>query len=211
MGSFRIVGGSLKGRRFRPHVGEATRPTSERVREALTSALLARGRVVDARVLELFAGTGALSFEALSRGAAHAVLVERDRRALQGLSQSVAELGLAERVTVRPFDLERDPQVRRLGSDGPFDLVLADPPYAKAARVVPVLRALFEAGALAPEAFVVVEHAAAAPPDLGWLAPVARYEYGDSIVVFATTPAPPAPQHADAHAVARAADSKDPS
>lgn len=186
MGTFRIVGGSLKGRRFRPHVGEHTRPTSERVREALTSALLSRGRIADARVLELFAGTGALSFEALSRGAAHAVLVERDRRALEGLKQSVAELGLGERVTIRPFDLEREGNVARLVADGPFDLVFADPPYAKAALVGSILDALARGGALANDAFFVIEHAAATPPTLASLAPVARYEYGDTVVVFAT-------------------------
>lgn len=188
MGTFRIVGGTLKGRRFRPHVGDHTRPTSERVREALTSALLSRGRILDARVLELFAGTGALSFEALSRGASRAVLVERDRRALDGLKQSVNELGLGDRVTVRPFDLERDASIARLAADGPFDLVFADPPYAKAALVGPILQGLAKAGALAPDAFFVIEHAAASPPTLASLAPVARYEYGETVVVFATMP-----------------------
>ncbi|MCB9603518.1 MAG: RsmD family RNA methyltransferase [Sandaracinus sp.] len=186
MGSFRIVGGSLRGRRFRPHVGEATRPTSDRVREALTSALLSRGRIVGERVLELFAGTGALSFEAISRGATHAVVVERDRKALAGLKQSIADLGLDAKVTVRPYDLEREGQVARLAADGPFDLVIADPPYAKASVVDGLVRALDAAGALASESLFVVEHALASPPALPSLAPVARYEYGDTAVVFAT-------------------------
>lgn len=184
--SFRVVGGSLRGRRFRPHVGEHTRPTSERVREALASALVARGLIEGARVLELFAGTGALSFEALSRGAQNAVLVERDRRALAGLRDSVAALGLADRVTLRPHDLGRDlaraETITKIAADGPFDLVFADPPYANAEALPALVRALARAGAFASGATLVLEHPKAT--DLSGLAPFATYEYGDTAVAF---------------------------
>lgn len=183
--SFRVVGGALRGRRFRPHVGEHTRPTSERVREALASALVARGLIEEARVLDLFAGTGALSFEALSRGAADAVLVERDRRALASLRESVATLGLEARVTIRPYDLGKADAAAKVAADGPFDLVFADPPYANAATLPELARALVRAGALAPDATLVLEHPKATP--LSGLAPFATYEYGDTAVSFVRT------------------------
>src|SRR5690606_32583549 len=125
--------------------GQATRPTSERVREALASALDARGRIVDAHVLDLYAGTGALSFEVLSRGASRAVLVERERRVAQQIRANAESLGLSERVEVVSLDLETDPTVLvpRLARRGrAFDLVFADPPYDRTERVLPLLAAL---------------------------------------------------------------------
>ncbi|MBP7683736.1 MAG: RsmD family RNA methyltransferase, partial [Deltaproteobacteria bacterium] len=96
----RIVGGTLGGRRFDGPPSDLTRPTSERVREALASALDARDAIRDVRVLDLFAGTGALAFEALSRGATDACLVERDPRVVKAAQQSIAALGLGERCVV---------------------------------------------------------------------------------------------------------------
>src|SRR5689334_16347957 len=86
----RIVGGRLGGRRIAPPPGNVTRPTSERVREALTSALSARGAIEGARVVDLFAGTGALGFEMLSRGASQVLFVERDARVAEHI-RSAAE------------------------------------------------------------------------------------------------------------------------
>ena len=121
----RIVAGTAGGRRLRvPRSG--TRPTSERVREAVFSALGSRMDLVDARVVDLYAGSGALGLEALSRGAAHALFVESDRAALAVLRANIAELGLAgavvrgERVAVA---LTGDPGEH-------YDLVFSDPPYA---------------------------------------------------------------------------------
>ena len=91
----RVIGGQLAGRRFGAPSGRGTRPTSDRVREALSSALESRGAFGDAVVLDLFAGTGALSFEALSRGAASAVLVDRDSRAIRELHEAEAQGGIA--------------------------------------------------------------------------------------------------------------------
>ncbi|MFW5921190.1 MAG: RsmD family RNA methyltransferase [Polyangiales bacterium] len=185
-----MVGGELRGRRFRGPVTRGTRATSDRVREALASALDARDAFAGARVLDLFAGTGALTFEALSRGARHAVAVERDRRAATSIRRSAAELGLRDRVRVLGLDLRRDPReiAARLGREGgPYDLVLADPPYDEVECVAPLIRALAAAAGLAPDALVAIEHASRqAPEDLRGLASVARYEYGDTAVWLLT-------------------------
>lgn len=181
----RIVGGSLSGRRFRGPPGAATRPTSERVREAIASALHARDAIEGAVVLDLFAGTGALAFEALSRGAARAVLVERDRKVAQAIERSAAELGLEARVQVVVADLEAPPTrwIASLGAG--FDLVFCDPPYARLDRALEVLAALREAGALADYATIVLEHghrdAPVAPPGFEALR---SYRYGDTAVLL---------------------------
>ncbi len=121
----RIIAGSVGGRRIAvPPAG--TRPTSDRVREALFSALQAGPGLEGARVLDLCAGSGALGLEALSRGARFAVFVESDRRAVATLRGNVRDLGLGTVAEVRPVTvaaaLARPATV-------PFDLVLADPPY----------------------------------------------------------------------------------
>jgi 16S rRNA (guanine966-N2)-methyltransferase len=190
----RIVGGSLSGRRFAGPKGGATRPTSERVREALASALEARDAIAGATVLDLFAGTGALAFEALSRGAGRAVLVDRDRRALAAIARDAETLGLGDRVRTRPADLlAKDPEriAVLLRRDGPFTLVFIDPPYAEVARIPPVVGALVAAGALTPGALVVLERASRSPaPPMG-LASVAAYRYGDTAIDVGRVPNPP--------------------
>ncbi|NOY90154.1 MAG: methyltransferase [Deltaproteobacteria bacterium] len=181
----RIVGGELSGRRFGGRVHQATRPTSERVREALASALDARGLLRDARVLDLYAGTGALGFEALSRGAREACFVEADAHALRALRASLHQLGLDERahalrLTLSPKTLPS--LARQTGGEG-FDLVFADPPYAELESALSVLAALPTAGLLSPGAHLVLEQAARDPVDLPErLASVARYRYGDTRV-----------------------------
>lgn len=149
----RIVAGSVGGRRL--HVPPSgTRPTSERVREALFSSLTAAGIVDGARVLDLYAGSGALGIEAASRGAAHVVLVESDRRAAGVARRNVAELDLGGVVrvstaTVRAH-LAQPPSL-------PYDLVLADPPYDLADADLTAALAALAGGWLAPGALVVVE------------------------------------------------------
>lgn len=183
----RITGGSLRGRRFSGPKGDGTRPTAEKVREAIGSALASRGRLEGARVLDLFAGTGALAFEALSRGAREAVLVERDRGAERAIRESAKALGLDERVLVRKLDLAGRPEalVAALGPVAPFDLVFADPPYDAIDLVPPLLVALDEAGLLAADAVAVVEHATRHPPRVPpKLAILADYRYGDTAVAL---------------------------
>lgn len=180
----RIVGGRLSGRKFGAPGGRGTRPTSDRVREGLASALESRGALDGARVLDLFAGTGALSFEALSRGASHALVVDRDPRAVRQIRQSAEDLGLGAQVRTARVDLLGDPEgvARKLPStDGGFTLVFADAPYSEIDAVLPLLAALAASGQLAPGAWVVIEH----PTTYDWswpngLAPEADYRYGQT-------------------------------
>jgi 16S rRNA (guanine966-N2)-methyltransferase len=126
MGFIRIVGGSLRGRRI-PVPDQGVRPTSDRTREAIFN-VLGPGGVTDARVLDLYAGTGALGIEALSRGALEARFVEGNRAVARALRENLARLGLEERASVLETDLARP--AWPAGADGAFDLVFLDPPYA---------------------------------------------------------------------------------
>src|SRR5215510_12005244 len=120
----RVVAGELRGRRIEAPEGTNTRPTTDMVREAVFNALGSADVVRDARVADLFAGSGALGIEALSRGAAHCTFVERDRAALRTLRANLDHLGVADRARVVPGDA----LVMAGGVDA--ELVLADPPYA---------------------------------------------------------------------------------
>ena len=121
----RVVAGELGGRKLVAPAGRTTRPTSDRVREATFNALESLGVVDGARVLDLFAGSGALGIEALSRGATRATFVERDRSALSALRTNLERCGLAPpRAEVVVGD------GLSLQVDGPWDLALVDPPYA---------------------------------------------------------------------------------
>lgn len=123
----RIVAGELGGRKIAAPPGRRTRPTRELVREAWFSAL--GDRIVGARVADLFAGSGALGIEALSRGARHVDFVERDGRTLDVLRKNLEDLEITDRCTVHRRDVERFLDASDEGGE-PFDLVLADPPYA---------------------------------------------------------------------------------
>jgi 16S rRNA (guanine966-N2)-methyltransferase len=150
----RIVGGTAGGRRLEVPKGDETRPTSEMVREALFGALDARGAVRGARVLDLFAGSGALGLEAASRGAADVVLVDASRQATVVARRNVAAIGLP-RVAVVLSSVERYLAGRPAA---PQHLVLLDPPYGIGEDVVAaVLRALVAGSWLAADATVVVE------------------------------------------------------
>lgn len=150
----RIVSGDAGGRKLVVPRGVETRPTSDRVREALFSALDARGLLPGARVLDLYAGSGALGLEAASRGAASVVLVDASRQAVAAARQNVSALGLP-RVTVVLSSVSKylagpAPQ--------PASLVFADPPYAMGQdEVTRMLAALTEPEWLAPGAAVLVE------------------------------------------------------
>jgi 16S rRNA (guanine966-N2)-methyltransferase len=149
----RVVAGELRGRRLVSAAGRETRPTSERARAGLFDWLGAR--VDSARVLDLFAGSGALGIEALSRGASHAVFVERSREALRALRKNLAELELESRATVVERDLARGLGARVTDGEG-FDLVFADPPYA-GGWLERVLACESLAALLHDDAIVVVE------------------------------------------------------
>src|SRR5205085_6438388 len=121
----RIIAGQWRGRPLEAPPGRGTRPTSDRAREGLFSMLASRlGSFGDLQVADLFAGTGALGLEALSRGAAHCVFVEKDRGALDILRRNIDRLGAGELAEIRAQSVEHAPQPAR-----PFDLILMDPPY----------------------------------------------------------------------------------
>lgn len=180
----RVVAGEAGGLRLVAPRGSATRPTSGRVRESLFAAL-GPGPVAGASVLDLFAGSGALAIEALSRGAERAVLVERDQGAVDAIRANLSTTRLAGRARVRrgsvaPFLRGSPPP------EAPFDLVFLDPPYELPdADLAALLARLDEPGWLAPGAAVVVERAAgAAVPGLpgGWEVRWSRVS-GDTLVV----------------------------
>jgi 16S rRNA (guanine966-N2)-methyltransferase len=150
----RIISGELGGRDL-GSVPNGVRPTSDRVRESLFSTL---GNLTAVRVLDLFAGTGALGLEALSRGAAHVVFVERSRRVARELTRRLERLDLGDSDAIDVLVTDAQKAIRRLRLDSvePFDLVFLDPPYDQGERE-PTLRLLFSAGILAAHARVVVE------------------------------------------------------
>ena len=158
----RIVAGDLRGRRLVAPPAATTRPTTDKVREAVFNALASLDAVVDARVVDLYAGSGALGIEALSRGAAHCTFVERDRAAVRAIDENIAALGLRDRTRVVVADgIASAPQL-------PADLVFADPPYGfdDWSRL---LRAV-------PGELVVAEADAEVPAPAGWeQARVKRY------------------------------------
>ena len=150
----RIIAGQWRGRTLIAPKGTDTRPTADRTREALFSMLVSRlGSFEGLRVLDLFAGSGALGLEALSRGAAHATFVEQDGAALDALKANIAKLGASSNSDVRAQS------VTALGpAPAPYDLLLLDPPYGSGAGVVTLERCL-RLGWIAPGALISVETA----------------------------------------------------
>jgi 16S rRNA (guanine966-N2)-methyltransferase len=145
----RVIAGTYGGRRLQTPPGTDTRPTADRVREALFSIL--GERVLDARVLDLFAGSGALGIEALSRGAASATLVDDDGRAVDAIRANLAPLSDANADVVRA-----DALTWLGGRRGPYDLVFLDPPYSWARKLAGPLTEKLPA-ALSPNALIVSE------------------------------------------------------
>ncbi len=191
MGEFRmrIVAGAYRGRRLSVPAGTDTRPTTDRVREALFSALSSRlGADLGApRVLDPFAGSGALGLEALSRGAAGATFVERDRKALRALNANILVLGEQNRAHVLCVDAFSLP--KRALPGGPFALLLLDPPYRiPSAEVAALIEGLAASGALTPDCVVTWEHSSAADPS--WpegFSVVSSKRYGDVAIDIAET------------------------
>lgn len=177
----RIIAGEFRGRRLAAVKGRI-RPTSDRVREAIFNVL--GPLVVEARVLDLFAGTGALSLEALSRGARDAVLVEDQGAALEVLRRNLASLGLENQVRVLPIPVQK--ALKRLACQGEqFTLIFLDPPYERG-LALKTLTALQGFGLLLPEARIIAEHSQreSLPEQVGQLTLRQCRRYGDTQVAF---------------------------
>jgi 16S rRNA (guanine966-N2)-methyltransferase len=153
----------------------------------MASALQARGAIAGARVLDLFAGSGALGFEMLSRGASRVLFVERDAKVAEHLRRSAGELDvLAEVEILREDALRARGQAAILGR-APFELVLADPPYREAAAALEALDALCRGGLLAEDAVLLLEHAAKGSLSLpNGFSLSSSYRYGDTAVEIFT-------------------------
>lgn len=178
----RITGGRWRSRALEAPRGMTTRPTSDRVREALFSMLVADGHLGDEegpRVLDLFAGSGALAFEALSRGATAAVLVEQGRDAVLAIRANARALDADRVVQVVTGRVERS--LEKLG--GPFGIVFADPPYADV-RAAGFADLLARAGQLViPGGALVLEHASTDPaPEVAGLTLDRSRKHGDTTV-----------------------------
>jgi 16S rRNA (guanine966-N2)-methyltransferase len=179
----RIVGGEFRGRSLATPKSQSIRPTTDRTRESVFNVLGHRygDRLVGARVLDLFAGTGALGLEALSRGAAHGLFIEESAEGRGLLRTNVENFGLQGRTKI----FRRD--ATKLGEAGtlqPFDLVFADPPYGKGLGELALVAAR-DGGWLKPGALCVVEETAAAPfGAVEGFTVVDERHYGDTIVRF---------------------------
>ena len=157
----RIIAGEWRGRPIQAPSGQGTRPTSDRTRETLFSMLVSRiGSFEGLRVADLYAGSGALGLEALSRGAAHVTFVENDPRALAAIRSNIAALKAADRTEVRPSS------AATLSPTQPFDMVFADPPYAQGSGDA-VVAAVGQAGWLAAGGWLAIETEAKEPVEPG--------------------------------------------
>ena len=180
----RVIGGKLRGRRLRSVKGYRTRPTADRIREALFSIL--SKRVAGAVVLDLFAGTGALGIEAMSRGAESAVFIDIDTRAARIIEQNIDACSLASRTRCIRWDIVKNlncllpyPQM--------FDLVLMDPPYDRN-MILPSVVNLLRSACLKPNAWIVVEHGSRDAVSQGSvpLSLIDQRRYGKTLVSFLT-------------------------
>lgn len=170
----RIIAGEMRSRRLKTPEGMETRPTADKVKEALFSILA--DRVRDARVLDLYGGSGALALEALSRGAAHAVICDCAPKACRAIRENIDALSCGDRA--RLLRMKDTAALAALGKSGErFDLIFLDPPYRM--DTAPICREIVERNLLAPSGLLIVEHSretppAAAPP----LVRVDHREYG---------------------------------
>ena len=191
-----MIAGEAGGRRLAVPDGRDTRPTSDRAREGLFATISSIvGPLAGARVLDLYAGSGAVGLEALSRGAEHVLLVEQGARAARVIRQNIEAIGLPGATMVA----DRVERVLARGprggpgrtAEGPYDVVFADPPYALAdAGVTQVLSLLAERGWLAPGALVIVERATRSGP-LSWpggFVPDRARRYGEATFWYGLVP-----------------------
>ena len=192
----RVIAGSLRSRPLASPRGDATRPTSDRLRETLFNILAPR--IAAARFADLYSGTGAVGIEALSRGAAHVLFTERDPAALATLRANLASLALTRNLTVDPRPTATVLERLLTHPEPPFDLVFLDPPYTAAAEYTATLTLLGSPRGqrlLIPNALVIAEHATRSPlpTHIGALILARSRKQGDATLSFySLQPAKPA-------------------
>ena len=177
----RVIAGTLKGRRLKAPTWDGIRPTSDKLRETLFNIIAAR--IADARVLDGYAGTGAVGIEALSRGAGHVTFVETHPRAAALIEANLAQCGVERGYTIHRGDVAS--VLRRLPVGAAFDLILLDPPYdADSALALEAAAAV-----LGPDGLVVLERATRREPEVpAALTRVRDVTSGDSTLTFMTRP-----------------------
>jgi 16S rRNA (guanine966-N2)-methyltransferase len=182
----RVIAGTHRGRRLRGPEGTALRPTSDRVREALFSIL--GNRLPGSRVLDLYAGTGAIGIEALSRGSDQVTFVESRAASLTLLRQNVLDCRMGDLVIVQARTVQQFLSRPELWT-GPYDIVFADPPYDATYELEDIFKKAPPA-LTTPDAWLVVEHASKMmlPPQLGLSSFTRRYAYGDTALSIFTFP-----------------------
>lgn len=175
----RVIAGTHRGRRLRGPQGIALRPTSDRVREALFSIL--GNRLPNSCLLDLYAGTGAVGIEALSRGATHVTSVESSVKALALLRQNISDCKMGHQMTIRAQTVQQFLS-RPDRWDGPYHIVFADPPYGIVQELVELFQCVQGDRFFASDSWLVVEHAGKStlPDHLAQSTFVRRYDYGDT-------------------------------
>lgn len=180
----RIVAGSYRGRRLGTPAGADTRPTSDRVREALFSTLQSMLDLTGIRFADLYAGSGAVGLEARSRGAGHVLLVESDRAAARAIRSNVAALGAGDAVTLLTTPVDR---ALAAGPGRPYDVIFADPPYRMPEDGLRAsLAALVEFGWLAEDGVVVIERSvrSAQPSWVPGVTGTGGKRYGETVLWY---------------------------
>jgi len=176
----RIIAGSARGRTIQAPKGDQTRPTLDRVRESLFGIL--QMKTPGSRVLDLFAGSGSLGLEALSRGAEYALFNDRDGKCCAVIRQNLQQLRFSDRAVVLQLDAMR--AIERIKEDEAFDIVFLDPPYREGG--LSAAEALFRSGCVAEDGILVLEHDGKEPPE-GISGLMERYDlrrYGDVGLAF---------------------------
>lgn len=176
----RIIAGEFRGRKLLSVRGMKTRPTSDRIRESIFNIL--SDTVQDAVVLDLFAGTGAMGIEALSRGARYALFLEQNREALAAVSQNIRNCSLENRTRIMRWDIVKNLNcIRNMPS--PFTLVFMDPPYDQN-MVEPALHNLMQTGSLSAGAVIVAEHTPAEIVETQGVEITDQRKYGKTLISF---------------------------
>jgi len=179
----KIIAGTLKGRKVLVPTGKRVRPTGAKVKEALFSIIA--DEIIDARVLDVFSGSGSVGIEALSRGASTCTFVERDKNVIDVLSKNLSVFGLEKVGKILPLEAKR--AMKLLEKQGEtFDIIFLDPPYSYFVKTKRIVESLSYGGILASEGLLVWEHAVDTTPHekLGSLIREREKKYGDTVLSF---------------------------